>query len=147
MYPDHLHKWFQSGQYWLNVGPLVAGKFSVIGVSVENTWKEWHEIWPSSLSWPHTELIWFWPDFGSLVTKKINEIADTVILKKTHKRNGPKFGMQVYHHHRQNRWEFCHGLIIFLLFVYFRLRGMDQICGFKEFPGERMGGLAWKGRA
>ena len=52
-------------QYLPNFGPLVAIKHSKIRVSrhtkENNMWKEWPEIWHAGLSWPPSELTWFWP--------------------------------------------------------------------------------------
>ena len=107
-YDDHLQKWFDFGQYWLNYGPLVGNKHSVIGLSgqsEENTWKEWPEIWNASASWPHSEMIRFWP----LVAKQLNHIGVSGIPRKTHGRNCPKSVMQVYYGHLQNWWDFGHG--------------------------------------
>ena len=113
------------------LGLLVAIKTDVIGVSgySENTWKGWPEIWHVSVSWPHSELIRFWPNFGPLVAKRLNQIGGSGILRRTHGRNDLKFGIQVYHDHLQNWWDFAHGLMVFLLLVHFWLCEMDQIFG------------------
>ena len=131
--------------FWPVLALWWSKKLSEIGVSghCENTWKEWLEIWHAIVSWQHSELIQFWPNFGSLVAEKHNEIGFSGILKITHGRNGPKFGMQVCDDHFQNWWDFGHGLMIVQLLLHFWLSEMDQIQGFLEFSGEHLEGMAY----
>ena len=66
------------------------------------------------------------------------------ICRRMHWGNGLKFCMLMYLDHRQTWLGYGHRLLIFLLLVPLWLSETSQIWGFRAFPEERMGGMAWK---
>ena len=61
------------------------------------------------------------------------------ISPRTYGGNGLKFCMLMYPDHIQNLIVYGHVLLIFLLLSSLLLSEVGQICGFRAFPGERMG--------
>ena len=55
------------------------------------------------------------------------------IFLRTQGRNGLKFGMLIYCDHLQNRLDFSHGVLIFLILAPFWLSETGQIWAFRNF--------------
>ena len=65
------------------------------------------------------------------------------ICRRMHEGIGLKFIMLMYLDHLQNWFVYGCGLLIFLILALFWLSEMGQIWGFRAFPRERMGEMAW----
>ena len=118
---------------------VVAWKIKLIPhLSLHCSYFEWPEMQHANVSWPSWELIRFWSlsvdftHFGSILLKQA-KFAISGIFLRTQRRNGLKFGMLMYSDHLQNRLEFGHGLLIFLIWVPFWLSKTGQTCGFPDF--------------
>ena len=148
MYPDHL-------QYWLDYGHglvifTILALFDLVkrvkfGVSMHfwgNWWGEWHEILHADVSWPPSELIWFWlwsanfSNFGAILTSNLGFPG---ISWGIHCENGLKFSMLMYLRHLQKWFDYGHNLLIFLILVLFWISETGQIWGFWVISGERVG--------
>ena len=71
MYPDHFWNWLHFDDRLLIFLILVAfwlserGEFAVSRHLDKNAWEEWAEICHADVSWPPSELIWFWSRWGA----------------------------------------------------------------------------------
>ena len=111
---------------------------------------EWPEIWYAGVSWPPSELIRFWsrsgdfPYFGVILTWwNRSNLGFLAIFFRMHERNGLKFDMVMYPGHPFNGLHFGHGLLIFFILGVFWLSETSQICSFRPFTWECMGGLGY----
>ena len=87
-----------------------------------------------------------WFEFGPIVAlwwpqNVLNLVGS--ILRRTHGKNNPKFGLLLCH---DQLVIFCHSLMILLLLVHFWLCKIDQIWGSINFFRDPMERMAWKRR-
>ena len=144
--------WPQSVDF-CNFGTILTVKQVKFGVSrhfLENSCREWPEIWYAAVSWPPSEVISLWPrsvdfsNFGAILTKwNGSNLGFPGIFWRTHGGNGLKLCTLMYRDHVQNWLVYGHGLLIFLILALFWLSETGQIWGFQAFSGEPMEEMAW----
>ena len=129
-------------KFWHYFDLVKRVKFGVSGHFLQNAWREWPEILHADVSWPPSELISLWrqfgdfSNFGAILTKwNGSNLGFPGISRRTHGRNDLKFCTLMYLEHLQN-W-LVNGLGLFWL------GETGQIWGFQAHPGESMEGMAW----
>ena len=90
---------------------------------------------PSDQSWP-----FYGMSVRPCVCPSVRPERFPGICRRAH---GGKFCMLMYRDHLQNRLDYGHGLLIFLLLAPLWLSETGKIWGFRVFPGERMEGMGW----
>ena len=104
-------------KFWRYFDLVKRVKFGVSGHFLDNTWREWPEMWYATVSWPPSELISLWlrsgdfSNFGAILTKwNGSNLGFPGIFWKTHLGNGLKFCMLMYLDHFQNWLDYGYSL-------------------------------------
>ena len=137
-------------KFWHSFDLVKWVKFGVSGHFPENAWREWPEILHADVSWPTSELVSLWSrsvDFQILALFWLSETGQIwgfrAFPAECMEGIGLKYCMLMYLDHLQNWLVYGHGLLIFQILALFWLSETGQIWGFREFPGERIKGMAW----